>query len=50
MTQKEAGPKISKLKYCRDVGETYNASFKFALVESFYSSDVVHCLFNELDP
>lgn len=31
--------------------ETDNASFKFTLIESFYSTDVVHCFFKyvELD-
>lgn len=52
MTQKEAGQKISKLKYWVVISEeTDNSGFKFALIESFYSTDVVHCLFNyaELD-
>lgn len=52
MMQKEAGLKVSKFKeYVLLSEETDDASFKFTLIESFYSTNVVHCFFKcvELD-
>lgn len=45
MTQIGARLKVSKLKRVALLKGTNNASFKLTLIESFYSTDVVHCLF-----
>lgn len=43
--QKVAGQEVSKLKRSRSAipRETDDTSFEFALIESLYSTDVVHC-------